>query len=62
MNRHDLKRLTLERLKDADILLKAHRAQAAYYLTGYDLDWFQRERARLQRHSRLSKHLIEVAR
>jgi HEPN domain-containing protein len=38
MNRHDLQRLTLERLKDADILLKAHRAPAAYYLTGYAVE------------------------
>ncbi|MBI1915982.1 MAG: HEPN domain-containing protein [Planctomycetes bacterium] len=38
MNRTDLQRLANERIRDAKVLLKAHRWSAAYYLAGYAVE------------------------
>lgn len=38
MNRKDLQQLASDRLLDADILLKAQRWSAAYYLAGYAVE------------------------
>lgn len=38
MRRRDLQRLSEDRLRDAGVLLRARRYQAAYYLLGYSIE------------------------
>jgi HEPN domain-containing protein len=38
MNREDLKRLSLIRIREAHVLLKASEYSGAYYLAGYSLE------------------------
>jgi HEPN domain-containing protein len=38
MNRGDIQKLTLERLKDAQAMLQKHRYSGAYYLCGYVIE------------------------